>query len=227
MELNYSISYSKRKKLTITVERDCSIIVRAPVGTSTDRIASIMATKKQWLYEKLHHPQKYDTLPHAPGKELVNGESMLYLGRNYLIEIVDDDCDEIQFRQKFYVPLKRKQQDGNAVFQQWYVRQANKKILPRIADHAKKLGVRYNEAKITDSKYRWGSCTPNDNITFNWRLIKAPFYVIDYVIIHELAHLLEANHTPRFWNIVQAQSPQMRQAKSWLKEQGGLLEQVF
>lgn len=226
MELNYSIAYSKRKKLTITVERDCSIIVRAPVGTSVDKIADIIKSKKLWLYEKVNHPQKYHTLSHAPGKELVNGESMLYMGRSYRIEIIDEDMDEICFRQKFYVPLKLKQ-NGKSVFQQWYIKKAKEKILPRIIHHAEKLGVKYNDAKITDSKYRWGSCSPKDNLNFNWRLIKAPSYVIDYVIVHELAHLLEANHTPRFWNIVKAQLPQMAKAKSWLKEHGGLLEQVL
>lgn len=225
MELSYSIAYSKRKKLTITVERDCSIVVRAPIGTSTDKIKNIIESKKLWLYEKLNHPQKYDVLPHAPGKELVNGESMLYLGRSYHIEMLED-ADDIFFLQRFYVPLKLKQQ-GKVVFQQWYINKAKEKILPRIDYYAEKLGVEYNKAKITDSKYRWGSCSPKDNLNFNWRLVKAPFSVIDYVIVHELAHLLEENHTPRFWNIVKAQLPQMDKAKLWLKKHGALLEQVL
>lgn len=86
------------------------------------------------------------------------------------------------------------------------------------------LGVEYAAAKIVDNRYRWGSCTVKDNVNFNWRLIKAPMFVIDYVIIHELAHLLEANHTPRFWNIVRTQTPTMDKAKAWLKEHGQILE---
>lgn len=72
---------------------------------------------------------------------------------------------------------------------------------PRVPPVAHALGVSYNQAKINSSKYRWGSCTPKNNLNFNWRLIKAPMFVINYVIVHELAHLLEPNHTPRFWNI--------------------------
>ena len=83
----------------------------------------------------------------------------------------------------------------------------------------------YKEAKIGDSKLRWGSCTPNDNVIFNWRLIKAPMFVIDYVIVHELAHLLESNHTPRFWNIVKAQIADTEKAKEWLKAHGAELEE--
>ena len=91
--------------------------------------------------------------------------------------------------------------------------------------HARELGVAVVEVKIVDNRYRWGSCTMNDNVNFNWRLIKAPMFVIDYVIVHELAHLIEANHTPMFWNIVRAQAPRMDKAKAWLKEHGQLLEQ--
>jgi predicted metal-dependent hydrolase len=79
--------------------------------------------------------------------------------------------------------------------------------------------------KIVDNRYRWGSCTVKDNVNFNWRLIKAPMFVIDCVIVHELAHLIEANHTPRFWNIVRTQTPTMDKARAWLKEHGQILEE--
>jgi hypothetical protein len=95
---------------------------------------------------------------------------------------------------------------------------------PRSA-HARELGVKFTAAKIVDNRYRWGSCTVNDNVSFNWRLIKAPMFVIDYVIVHELAHIIEANHTSRFWTIIRAHTPTMEKAKAWLKEHGHVLEQ--
>jgi len=76
-----------------------------------------------------------------------------------------------------------------------------------------------------NNRYRWGSCTVKDHVNFNWRLIKAPMFVIDYVIVHELAHLLESNHTPRFWNIVRAKVAKAEKAKAWLKEHGQMLEE--
>ena len=91
---------------------------------------------------------------------------------------------------------------------------AEEKILPRVQHHAHELGVEFTEAKIVDNRYRWGSCTVKDNVNFNWRLIKAPMFVIDYVIVHELAHLIEANHTPRFWNIVRPGFPNCGQGAS-------------
>ena len=222
MELNYDIVFSQRKKLTITVERDRSVKVYAPEGTSLEKIKAIVESKKLWIYEKTRHQQKYDQLPHAPGKELVTGESLPYLGKNYQIELVDTN-DGIRFTQKFLVP--RRLIGNKQVFKNWYQEKAKEKILPRVLSHAKNLGVTYKEAKIGDSKLQWGSCTPENNVLFTWRLIKAPMFVIDYVIVHELAHLLESNHTPIFWNIVKAQIADMEKAKQWLKAHGGELEE--
>lgn len=224
MQLDYSVRYSKRKKLTISVERDRSVVVRAPFGTTSEKIHEIVTSKRMWLYEKINHSQKYNELLHPPGKELVNGESMLYLGRNYIVEMTNDLAEKVEFKQRFYVPIALAEQ-GKQVFRQWYIDKAQEKILPRVSVFADKLGVTFNESKITDSKYQWGSCTPQNNLNFNWRLVKAPMFVIDYVIVHELAHLLEANHTPRFWNIISAQLQQMDKAKGWLKTHGSLLEE--
>jgi len=225
MELNYTVKRSaKRKKLTITVERDRTVVVHAPATTSDEKIREVVESKKPWIYEKTRHAQKYSGLPHPPGKELVNGESALYLGRYYQIEIIQSGASEIRFEQRFLIPASLSNR-RKAVMRDWYVAKAKEKILPRVKSFARELGVAFSTAKIVDNRYRWGSCTTNNNVNFNWRLIKAPMYVVDYVIVHELAHLMENNHTPRFWNIVRAQSPKMEKAKLWLKEHGQLLEE--
>lgn len=226
MELTYTVHRSTRRhKLTITVERDRSVVVHAPECTSDAEIEHVVMSRRQWIYEKIGHPQKYQ-VPHAPGKELVSGESAYYLGRQYRIEVVKTGLAEVQFAQRFLVPATRTSDKAEAL-REWYVGKAEEKIVPRVEQYAHKLGVDVADVKIVDNRYRWGSCTLRDNVSLNWRLIKAPMFVIDYVIIHELAHLIEANHTPRFWNIVRAQDPTMDRAKAWLKEHGQLLEEVI
>lgn len=224
MEFDYEIRRSgKRRKLTITVERDRSVVVHAPVGVSEEKIREVVEAKRFWIFEKLHHKQKYAP-PHPPGKELVNGEAALYLGRSYRIEVVDTDAQEIRFDHRFIIPrsyISRRK----AVLRDWYQERAKALILPRVRRFAKSLGLDFNQARIVDNRYRWGSCTVNDNVNFNWRLIKAPMFVIDYVIVHELAHLMEPNHTPRFWSIVSAQTPTMEKARAWLKDNGQILEE--
>ena len=227
MELAYKIQRSnKRRKLSITVERDRSVIVHAPQGLSEEKIRQVVEAKRQWIYEKIGHPQKYHDLPHPPGKELVSGESALYLGRQYRIEMVKTGLSEIQFAQRFFIPATQGK-ERKEVLREWYISKAKEKIIPRVKHHAHELGVIFNKVKIVDNRYRWGSCTVNNNINFNWRLIKAPMFVIDYIIVHELAHLIETNHTHKFRNIVRAQSPTMEKAKAWLKENGQLLEQAI
>ena len=225
MDLAYTIKRSaKRRKLTITVERDRSVVVHAPEGMSEDKIRRVVESKRQWIYVKKGHPQKYQALPHPPGKELVSGESALYLGRQYRIEVIKTGASEVQFAQRFFIPAIQGEKRVEAL-REWFIGKAKEKIIPRVRIHARALGVDISAIKIVDNRFRWGSCTLKDNVNLNWRLIKAPMFVIDYVIIHELTHLIEANHTPRFWNIVRAQAPTMEKAKAWLKENGQLLEQ--
>jgi len=225
MQLSYSVRRSpKRKTLTITVERDRSVVVHAPSKATDEAIQRVVESRRQWIFEKLHHGQKYQDLPHPPGKELVSGESALYLGRWYRIEVVADGAGEIHFTQRFLIPAAHAMGRKGAM-REWYLARANEKILPRVERHAHELGVEFKRARIVDNRYRWGSCTIHDNVSFNWRLIKAPTFVIDYVIVHELAHLIEANHTPRFWNVVRTHVPKMEKARAWLNDNGQVLEE--
>ena len=225
IKLDYQIVRSpKRKKLTISVERDRSIIVHAPQAISEEELRRTVDAKRQWILTKLRHPQKYQNRLHPPGKEVVNGESALYLGRDYRIEVLETASGDVEFSHHFIVPpihqVKRRE-----VLRDWYIARAKEKIITRVERHARELGVKFAAAKIVDNRYRWGSCTVNDNVNFNWRLIKAPIFVIDYVIVHELAHLIEGNHTTRFWTIIRARTPTMEKARAWLKEHGQVLEE--
>lgn len=225
MDLTYTIKRSpKRRKLTITVERDRRIVVHAPESTPESTIRKVVESKRQWINEKVSHAQKYEMLPHPPGKELVNGESTLYLGREYQIEIVATESKEIKFEQRFLIPNSLVGGQKH-VLRDWYKKQAKRKILPKVESFAVTLGVNVAKARIMDSRFRWGSCTVRNNVNLNWRLIKAPMFVIEYVIVHELAHLIEANHTPRFWSIVRTHSPTAEKARAWLRDHGQILEQ--
>ena len=224
MVLDYKIIYSNRKSLRITVERDCSIVVCAPEGTDPEKIRELVESKKIWIYQKQRHPQKYSGT--KTSKEFVSGESVRYLGMNYILDINQSGDPCIQLNDKFIICDAGKE-DLKKNFRDWFVERAKEKISPRIAYFARKMGVEYNRIMISDLRYRWGSCTPKNNLNFNWRLIKAPMPVIDYVIAHELAHLIEPNHTTRFWNVVKAQIPMYQMAKNWLKEHGEVLEEDF
>ncbi len=224
MSIPYSVIYSDRKTISIIVERDRSVLVRAPLNTNTERIEREIQKRKRLIQKKIEHNQKYPFEKQV--KEFVSGESLMYLGKNYKLYVVDEPVEGVVFDNKFYIS-KEKQKNANKLFKEWYIKAANEMILPKAKMIARQIGVKYNNINILDIKYRWGSCTPKDNIHLNWRLIKAPVNVIEYIIVHELTHLLEANHTPEFWNRVAAQLPSYDKAKSWLKENGHELETDF
>jgi predicted metal-dependent hydrolase len=224
MELNYQIIFSKRKTATISVERDRQVIIRVPEGLSEQKINEIIQSKEKWILEKLNHNQKYN--PINNNKEFVSGETLNYLGRNYQLQITDNEIENIIFDRRFLIS-KSNQPTANKLFKEWYRAKAIEKIKPITKKFAKNLGVSYKEIKISEMKYRWGSCTPGGNLLFNWRIIKAPLYVVEYVVVHELAHLIEHNHSEDFWNIVSIQLPNYNKAKDWLKLNGEILEIDF
>ena len=213
MSINYSVVYSKRKTLSIIVERDRSVVVRAPINTSEEQIAKEIEKRKRAILNRIEHTQKYPYEKQA--KEFVSGESLLYLGKPYNLYIVDDPVDGVVFDCKFIIS-KENQPRANLIFKNWYIKSASEVIVPKGIAIAKQIGVNFNSINILDLKYRWGSCTPRNNIHFNWRLIKAPMTVIEYIVVHELTHLLVTNHSPEFWNRVKAAYPLFSEAKRWL-----------
>lgn len=224
MAFDYSVIYSKRKTISIIVERDRSVIVRAPFDTAKEVIEKEVQKRKRLIQSKIDHNRKYPY--QKPVKEFVSGESLMYLGQNYKLFVIDETIDGVIFDSKFFIS-KQNQAQANKLFRQWYIKSANDIIVSRAKEIANQIGVSYNNINILDLKYRWGSCTPKDNIHFNWKIIKAPITVIEYIIVHELTHLLESNHTPEFWNRVSVQLPSYESAKQWLRENGHELETDF
>jgi hypothetical protein len=222
MTLTYTTKFSqKRKTLGLVVERDKSVVVLAPAGTKVAAIELFVEKKKYWLYEKINHSPKFGAP--QPETPFVSGKAIPYLGKNYKLDVAKTPMDGITFHGKFLLSEENLPQ-GKAILEQWYKQKAKEKITPLVERYARQLGVEYNKILISDLKYRWGSCTLKGNLNFNWRLIKAPQFVINYVVIHELAHLIELNHSDRFWNIVKVQMPNYLEAKEWLKGNG---ERVF
>lgn len=132
MDLNYQIVFSpERRKLTITVERDRSIVVHAPEGTTEEAIRRVVDSKRQLLFDNVNHSQKYQDRPHAPGKEVVNGESVPYLGREYLIETADTVSGAVEFSRRFLIPSAQ-QTKRREVLKEWHVSRATETILSHV-----------------------------------------------------------------------------------------------
>jgi predicted metal-dependent hydrolase len=159
-----------------------------------------------------------------PRKEYVAGESFLYLGQRYGLALTGEQLGMVRLVGRQFEMANTDRRFGNKLFRAWYLLRAGEVLPQRIARYATAMGVTYKRIWIRDLKYRWGSCTPAGTLTFNWRILQAPMIVVDYLIVHELAHILEPNHSKDFHNLVAVHVPNWAKARSWLKQNGSWLE---
>lgn len=220
----YTVIKSKRKSLSFIIERDKSVIVRAPHTLSDERIADEVSKRKILIQSKIDSDQKLS--PKSTPKEFVDGEQFLFIGNSYSLQVIVSEQRKVEFNSSFVVYAQNRTVVKNLLFE-WYQQQAMEILIPRIKHFAEHLGVKRKRINITAAKYTWGSCTAAGTLNFNWRIIKAPIDVIDYIVVHELAHLREHNHSPEFWNIVAVQIPHFEEAKQWLKFNGNVLDEDF
>ena len=212
---------SKRRTIALEIARDASLIVRAPFRTSLNFIEKVVFKKRFWIKEKQEFVR--DRRQTIVSKEFVSGEGFLYLGDMYKLELVDVSDMPIAFNNGFQI-LRNYLDVAKEILTAWYKEQAYQKVSERVHWYSSLSGLKYNKIKISDAQRRWGSCSAKGNLNFSWRLIMAPLRVIDYVVVHELAHLEEKNHSKRFWNKIKIMLSDYEQHKEWLKENRHLLD---
>jgi predicted metal-dependent hydrolase len=214
---------SNRKTIALIVQKDGSLVVRAPLRTSRSKIESLVKQKEGWIRAK--QEQARQIRQEIPTKHFSNGEMFLYLGQEYPLEILENPPHPLTLDGKFY--LARSAQPGAAaVFERWYRAQARQVLTERVDRQAKQYGLKYRSVRITGARTRWGSCGAEGDLNFTWRLVKAPLEVIDYVVAHELAHLVERNHSSRFWEEMAWMMPNYKQQVAWLKNNSNRLSVI-
>jgi predicted metal-dependent hydrolase len=210
---------SKRKNIALVISHDATLIVRAPMRTPLHYIEKLVEEKFDWIERKM---REFEKRPKADKKTFSEGEEFLYFGKKYKLALTNGlrieatEDFELLFPRVFLWRAHHRMHD-------WYKKQAHKEISERTKIIADKLNLKYSSLKISNAKTNWGSCGPKNSLNFNWRLIMAPEGVIDYVIIHELMHILEKNHSAKFWNKVAAMMPDYKTARKWLRENSKVL----
>jgi predicted metal-dependent hydrolase len=213
----------RRKTLELDVGRDGQIILYAPEGVAEAKLESLVKQKLVWIYQKLS--RKEEELHRFPQKEFVSGEGFYCLGRKYRLKLLDDGYIP---RKKVGLELKNGQflmprqlaTKGRNIFINWYTKRATewisrrvRMLQPRVAAELKSFGIR-------DLGFRWGSCTRKGKMLFHWRIILLPPERIDYLILHELVHIHEHNHSPAFYERLRRASPNFELHEEWLRRHG-------
>ena len=212
------IERSNRKTLSLTVMKDGNVVVKAPLKMSDEIINNFVLEKQNWIKEKLAFVKqmlsKYD--------DIANYKKFLLYGNRYSLLIAD--VKKIETNDfKIVIPKKY---EGNILgaLKSWYKQVAKHVLSDRLKYIQEKLKLKSNSMRISDQAKRWGTCNSSGAISFNWRVILMPPAIIDYVIVHELCHLVEMNHSKKFWDLVYRFLPNAPKIKKDLKEFGFLLD---
>lgn len=212
---------SDRKTIEIVVERDASLTLKAPPTATIHRAEQFVKAKRQWVYRKLADK---DALTGPPvTKQFVEGEGFAYLGRNYRLTLTTDSSAGVRLQAgRFHLSAARAH-EGAGLMRSWYADIGGQWLQRRVRAWAARLGEQHVQVEVRDLGYRWGSARPTDGlqrINLHWATLQLPPTLIDYVLVHELAHLRELNHTPTFWSTVARLMPTYVQQKSALDTVG-------
>lgn len=202
---------SRRCSISLEISRQGELIVRAPLHVPEGIINRFVMQKEEWILKHLKNKTG-----RAPAEiKYEEGEEFLYLGKPYQLSV--GNFKAISFSDKGnllfpdFLKFRIKTELNN-----FYLNKARELITARLKYYADLMGVNYGSVKLSITNSKWGTCMVNNNLQFNWKLIMAPILVIDYVIVHELAHIQEKNHSRNFWKIVERYKPAYRQYRKWL-----------
>lgn len=214
----------RRKTLQITVERDGQLLLVAPPQVHEDVLRQFVLEKRFWIYSRL--AEKEQRLHTAPAKEFVEGEGFPYLGRNYRLKLVGQQNVPLKLSAGRFCLLHTELPQAREQFIRWYSSCAIPWISQRVKGFCNRMEVSPTDIRVQDLGYRWGSCGKNGRLYFHWKTILLPASIVEYVVVHELAHLHEPHHTPAFWQRIERVIPDYAQRKEWLAEHGGEVESV-
>lgn len=216
---------ASRKSIQIRVGMDENVYVRAPHHTSEDYIQKVLKKKWLWIKEKLRlvHEQKDWYRP----KVFVEWEGFLYLGRSYKLHVIENSPEKFVFQKNGFYINNSDTIIGKELIFEWYKKVALEKIQGRVRMYAKQMGLEYSKISISNAEKRWGSCnTQTSGLNFSWRIIMAPIDVVDYIVVHELSHLVHPDHSERFWHKVSSVLPDYKEKEVWLEENRGRLRLI-
>ncbi|HSW97334.1 MAG TPA: SprT family zinc-dependent metalloprotease [Candidatus Saccharimonadales bacterium] len=214
------IKSPKRKTIALQIMPDASITVKIPLIFPTRKIEEFLKQHEIWIKKKQEEiRQRYGLI--SP-KRFTTGEKFLYLGKRYPLTVSKNVSQAIVFDNGFFLN-EFNHKNAETYFLNWYKKQALQLFTQRVANYTAQLKIEYQSISLSSATSKWGSCSHDNKLMFNWRLIMAPVEVIDSVIFHELAHIIEKNHTKRFWRKVTMWFPEYEKQKAWLDKNGHTL----
>ena len=221
--LEYSLRRSKRRSIGFLIS-DEGLRISAPKWVTLGEIENAIREKQRWIFNKLNEQRERSARQLQPQMQWRDGATLPYLGESITLRIASNSnagvrYDALSRELTVSLPADAGEQQLKDRVQSWLQLEAKRIFGERLPLYAEKLGVTYQSFALTSAMTQWGSCTADGKIRLNWRLMHFALQQIDYVIAHELAHLREMNHSPRFWATVQSVFPEFEAAKRALRDQ--------
>jgi len=211
----------------IVIERDGSVLVRAPEEVGGERIKDIVESKRYWIYRNLAEWRDLNAMRVL--REYRNGEGFLYLGRSYRLLLVADQEQPLLLKGGRFC-LRRDLVDrgeipaAQAAFRDYYIVRGQERLTQRVQYYAPKVGVVPRRISVRELGHRWASCSPSGDLAFHWKCMMALPTIIDYIAVHELCHFHHLDHTDAFWNEVDKVMPTYHERKEWLRKNGAAMD---
>ena len=218
-ETSYKIVRSKRKSVALVIDNEANLIVKAPLQMEDSTIEELVCKKRRWINEKQRQisafGEKYSPVV------VDTGESLMYLGNSYTI-IKSDTLSISLSGHELIIPNEYGMDD----LIHWLKDEALYVISERVSRYSGMMGITHGDVRLSDAKRRWGSCSSKNHLNFAWRLIMCPLSAIDYVVVHELSHIIYKNHSPSFWANVKTILPTYEEEQEWLRINKKLMEVI-
>ena len=224
-DIEYTLTRRKRKTASIHIERDGSVSLIVPDTLSNSDVEDLIENKRYWIYKSL--AEWNDLNATRVQREFVSGEGFFYLGRSYRLMFVEEQAKPLMLKNGFF--CLRTKKNGKTVspheaFKDFYRQRGKDRIPERVSLYQGQLGVKSPEVRVMELHHRWASCSENGALNFHWKCMMAPITILDYIVVHELAHLIYPRHTDAFWNEVDKILPDYRERKEWLKNHGAEMD---
>jgi predicted metal-dependent hydrolase len=217
--IRFEIKYKKRTSMSISIDLYGNVEVQAPKGISDEHVIQSIEEKWDWIQQK--RKEMKDRTLGSKVKTYDHGESFLYLGREYPIQISQDTTIEqdhaVFAEEKLHIFVKQLEDEKiRQALKRFYYQQCKMLVERSIKSYQSNFKSKPRSIRITDNKTNWGTCDSKQQLTFNWKLAMAPQQVIDYVVVHEMCHMVHLNHDRSFWRLVGKILPDYKQQENWL-----------
>lgn len=226
-KIQYNIIRSNRKTIAISVHLTKEVLVRAPRHISDEQIKSLVKEKADWILTKISEMPV--TNESVPKKQYQDEDKILYRGKEYTLRVLEEAFagkSKVMLKAEEIVVIKKAEEkkETKTLLIEWYKERARELVKERIGYYRPVINRPIGEVRIKSQKRRWGSCSSRGNLNFNWRIILMPDEMFDYIIVHEMCHLLFLNHSKSYWNSVASVLPDYKEREKWIKSNTFRLE---